>query len=404
MKKKIKVEQLTPGMFIHDFNSSWLDHPFFSNSTKVKNEKIIEKVVKSGIREVYIDTDRGLDVADAPTEEEVKQEIQSEIDKFIDPETKDIDPVPLQEELVKAKEIKKEAKQTIQHIMDDARFGKQIEKERVEHVVMKMVSSIFRNQNALISLGRIKQADEYTYMHSMSVCILMISFGKHLGFDLKQLRDVGVGAMLHDIGKMKVPQDILNSRRRLSDKEYEKMKEHVEHGRILLEETPGIAEASVLLAAQHHERLDGSGYPNGLTGDQISHYAQAAAIVDVYDAITSERCYNRGLPPTEALKKLFEWSACYFNSELVQQFIRCIGIYPVGSLVRLESGLIAIVLNNDGKSLLHPVVRVIYDAKKGKYIAPYDINLSQRSEKDNEDRITSYESPDKINVIPEMYL
>lgn len=404
MIKKIKVDQLTPGMFIDDFNTSWLDHPFFDNSAKVRNDKIIEKITKSGIQEVYIDTDRGLDVADASTEEEVKQEIQSEIDKVIDLDTKSIEPVPIQEELVKAKEIKREARQTIHNIMDDVRFGEQIKKEQVEQIVMKMVSSIFRNQNALISLGRIRKADEYTYMHSMSVCVLMISFGKQLGFDLKQLRDVGVGAMLHDIGKMKVPQEILNSKRPLSDEEYEMMKEHVEHGRILLEETPGIADTSVLLAAQHHERLDGSGYPKGLVGDNISNCAQAAAIVDVYDAMTSARCYKRGLPPTEALKKLFEWRTRYFNSELVQQFIRCVGIYPVGSLVRLESGVIAIVLNNDDKSLLHPVVRVIYDTQKGKYTVPYDIDLSHQVEKNNEDRIISYESPDKINVIPEMYL
>jgi putative nucleotidyltransferase with HDIG domain len=265
---------------------------------------------------------------------------------------------------------------------------------------MKMITSIFRNQNALLSLGRIKQADEYTYMHSMSVCVLMISFGKHLGLDLKQLRDIGVGAMLHDIGKMKVPQDILHSKRPLTEKEYEKMKEHVEFGRTILEETGGIAETSVLLTAQHHERLDGSGYPNRLKGDRISTYAQAAAIVDVYDAITSERCYRRGVPPTEALRRIFEWSKCYFDNELVQQFIRCVGIYPVGSLVRLESGLLAVIINNDEKSLLHPVVRIIYDTKKGKHTAPYDIDLS----KGEGDRIASYEVPDKINVIPEMYL
>ena len=328
----------------------------------------------------------GLDVADAPKEEEVKQEIQTKIDKVMDLDTKAIEPVPIQEELVRAKEIKREARETIHNIMEDIRFGNQIKRDKVEHIVMKMVSSIFRNQNALISLGRIRTVDEYTYMHSMSVCILMISFGKHLRFDLNQLRDVGVGAMLHDIGKMRVPQEILHSKKPLSDEEYEKMKEHVEYGRILLEETPGISDTSVLVAAQHHERLDGSGYPTGLAGNDISKCAQIAAIVDVYDAMTSERCYNRGLPPTEALKKLFEWSERYFNRELVQQFIRCVGIYPVGSLVRLESGMIAIVLNNDDKSLLHPVVRVIYDTNKGKYTLPYDIDLSHQAEKNHADR------------------
>lgn len=391
-------------MFIDDFNISWMDHPFLNNSVKVRNNKLIEKIADCGIHEVYIDTARGLDVADAPTEVEVKQGLRTGIDMVIDPDIKAIGTVPIQEELVRAKEIKREAKETIHNIMEDIRFGNPIKKDKVEHVVMKMVSSIFRNQNALISLGRIRTVDEYTYMHSMSVCILMISFGKHLRFDLHQLKDVGVGAMLHDIGKMKIPQEILHSKKQLSDEEYEKMKEHVKYGRILLEETPGIAETSILVAAQHHERLDGSGYPNGLIGNDISKYAQIAAIVDVYDALTSERSYKHGLPPTEALKKLFEWSERYFNGELVQQFIRCVGIYPVGSLVRLGSGLIAIVLNNDAKNLLHPVVRVIYDTKKGKYTVPYDIDLSHQAKKNNAYRITSYESPDEINVVTEMYL
>ncbi len=401
MKKKIKVEQLRPGMYIDDFNCSWLDNPFFSNSIKVNNEETIEKTIDNGIREVYIDTDKGLDVDDAPTEEEVNQEIQAELKKVVEPEIKNSNPVPIQEEIVKAKEIKKEAKQTVKNIMDDIRFGKRIEIEKVDHVVMKMISSIFRNQDALISLGRIKQADEYTYMHSMSVCILMISFGKHLGFDSKQLKEVGVGAMLHDIGKMKVSQEILNSKRLLTDEEYNQMKKHVEYSRILLEEIPGIADTSVLLAAQHHERVDGSGYPNGLIGNEISKYGQAAAIVDVYDAITSERCYSHGVSPTEVLRKLFEWSKFYFNSELVQQFIRCIGIYPVGTLVLLESGMLCIVLNHGEKGLLHPVVRIIYDTKTEKHITPYDFDLSQGG---TEDKIKSYESPNIWQIRPEMYL
>lgn len=404
MKKKVKVEQLTPGMFIDDFNCSWIDHPFFGNSAKIKDDKIIGKIRSNGISDVYIDTDKGLDIADAPTEEEVKKEIQTEIDKVIKTKKRTSDPVTVQEEIVKAKEIKKEAKQAIQNIMEEVRFGKPIKTESVEHVVDKMIASILRNQDALICLGRIKRADEYTYLHSMSVCALMISFGKHLGFNSKELREVGIGAMLHDIGKMKVPQEILNSKRSLSKKEYEQMKKHVEHSRILLEQTHNIAETSISIAAQHHERLDGSGYPNGLKGDEITNYGQAAAIVDVYDALTSERCYKRELAPTETLRKLFEWSKSDFNAELVQQFIRCIGIYPVGTLVCLESGLVAVVLNNDDNNLLYPVIRVIYDTKKGEHIMPYDIDLSKQLDRASGDKIAGYESPDKINVISEIYL
>ncbi len=399
MIKKIKVNQLKPGMFIHNLNCGWIRHPFLSNNIKVKNEKTIEKIINYGIREVYIDSDRGLDVADAPTEEEVSQEIKIELNKVAKTEFKIVNRVPLEKELVKAKSIKKEVKQTVQNIMEEVRFGKQIETEKVERVVDKMVDSIFRNQNALISLGRIKQADEYTYMHSMSVCVLMISFGKYLGFDSKQLREVGVGAMLHDIGKMKVPQEILSKRTRLSDNEYEKMKEHVEHSRVLLEQTHGIAGISILLAYQHHERVDGTGYPKGLKGDEITKYGQAAAIADVYDAMTSRRCYQHKFHPTEVLKKLFEWSKFHYNRDFVEHFIRCVGIYPVGTLVRLENGLLGVVLDHSEKSLLNPVVSVVYDSKKERHITPYDIDLSQGG-----DRIICYELAEKWNIKSEMYL
>jgi putative nucleotidyltransferase with HDIG domain len=399
MIKKIRIDQLKPGMYVHDFNCGWMRHPFLSSSIKVKDEKTIERIINYGIREVYIDSDKGLDVTDAPTEEEVSQGIQTELNKVAETKSDIEYHVPLKKELVRAREIKKEAKQTVQNIMEEVRFGRQIKTEKVEHVVGKMIDSIFSNQDALISLGRIKQTDEYTYMHSMSVCVLMISFGKHLGFDSRQLKEIGVGAMLHDIGKMKVPQEILNKKARLSDKEYELMKEHVEHGRILLEKTQGISDTSILLAAQHHEKMDGRGYPRGLKGNEISIYGQTSSIVDVYDAMTSKRCYQRRYEPTEVLKKLFEWRELY-NVDLVQHFIRCVGIYPVGQLVRLESGLLGIVLNHGEKNLLHPVVRIIYDAKKERHIRPYDIDLSQHSE----DKVENYESQDKWNIKPEMYL
>ncbi len=400
MIKKIKIDRLRPGMFIHDLNCGWMRHPFISNSIKIRNEKTIEKIIDHGICEVYIDTDKGLDVTDAPTLKEVNQEIQTELHKVAEAiKLENGCRVPIGREIVKAKEIKKEAKQTVQNIMEEVRFGKQIKTEKVEKVVGKMIDSIFRNKDALISLGRIKQADEYTYMHSMSVCVLMISFGKYLGFDQQQLKEVGIGAMLHDIGKMRVPQYLLQKRSLLSDGEFNTIKEHVEYSRVLLEQTGNIADTSILLAYQHHERVDGTGYPNNLKGDEISKYGQAAAIVDVYDAMTSKRCYQRKSQPTDVLRKLFEWSEFHYNKDLVQHFIRCVGIYPVGTLVRLESGLLGVILNTGEKSLLQPRIRTIYNTKKQRLITPRDIDLSKGG-----DRIVCHESPEKWKIIPERYL
>jgi HD-GYP domain-containing protein (c-di-GMP phosphodiesterase class II) len=405
MIKKIKVEQLQQGMFIHDFNCGWLNHPFLTNSMKINDEQIIQKVKDFGIRELYIDTDNGFDVGGAPTEDEVRQEVQTGINRIIEPEKLRRDPVSIKEEIVKAKEIKNKAKETIHGIMEDIRFGKQIKTEEVGQVVDTMIDSIFRNQDALISLGRIKEKDEYTYMHSVSVGVLMISFGKYLGFDMQVLKEVGVGAMLHDVGKMIVSQALLNKEDKLTEEELGMMRKHVEYSRMLLEQTHGISETAITMAAQHHERFDGTGYPLGLKGEEISYYARGLAIADVYDAMTSKRCYQDNFLPTEVLKKLYEWSSYHYDRNLVEQFIRCVGIYPVGTLVRLESGLVGVVFQHGEKSLLYPIVRIVYNAKYGSFVrVPYDLDLSQPSKKSGEDRIVSYESPEKFGIKPEMYL
>ncbi len=347
MIKRINTKQLKPGMFIDDMNCGWLRHPFLTNKITISDEEMIERIVKHGIREVYIDTEKGLTVTDAPTMEEVNRDIQAEMDRVAESKPDPAPQVPIKDELKKAREIKKEAKKTIHNIMDDVRFGKQIETVKVESVVSNMVNSIFRNQDALLSMGRLKKIDEYTYMHSMTVGVLMIAFGKHLGFDKDTLQKIGIGAMLHDIGKMNVPEELLTSDRKLLDHEYEIMKQHVVHSRTLLENTEGISETSIKIAAQHHERIDGSGYPDGLKGEDISSLGKAAAIADVYDAMTSKRKYQPRYEPTEVLRKLFEWSEHFYDKQMVQQFIRCVGIYPVGTLVRLESGPSVIDLSKD---------------------------------------------------------
>ncbi len=393
MIKKVKTSQLKIGMYIHDVNCAWLDHPFMSNHVKIKSEKEIAKISDYGIREVYIDTDKGLDVADAPTREEVNAKIDSEIDEVVKPELSRGNLVSVREEMTRAVEVKKEAKKTVAGIMNDVRLGKQIEIEKVEHVVEKMVESIFRNKDALSSLGRIKKVDEYTFMHSVSVGVLMISFGKYLGLEYEVIKELGVGGLLHDLGKVHVPVEILTSTDKLTEEEFLKVKEHVSHGRSILEKTPNMHENSILVAAHHHERVDGTGYPDKLKGDQINKYAQMAAIADVYDAMTSQRCYQRQFQPTETLKKLYEWGDAY-NQELVQQFIRCVGIYPVGSFVQLESGLLGIVLDHGEKGLVDPIVRVVYDAIKQKHLMPRDIDLSRNGN----DKVKSYEDPGKWNI------
>lgn len=403
MIKKITVSQLRPGMFIHDLDCGWLDHPFLRNRFKVENEAQIRKITDHGVQHLYIDTDHGLDAADAPTSKEVRAGLEQEMIAVAQAESGKRPTATLAEELPRAAKIHSEANRIIRNILQDIRLGKQVEVEQLNPVVEQMTQSILRNKDALLNLSRIKQKDAYTFQHSVSSCALLISFCRALGLEADVTRLAGIGGLLHDVGKMKVPDEILNKPGRLTDDELGVMKSHVVHSREILEQTPGVARLSLEIAAQHHERFDGSGYPLGLKGDEISLYGQMSAIVDVYDAITSDRCYHKGMQPTDALSKLFEWSKFHFNESLVHAFARSIGIYPVGTLVRLESGQLGVVVEQR-ENLLQPKVRVFYNIKRAHTIVPKDIDLSRPLGQGGADRIVGHETPGHWGLDPQKYL
>jgi len=381
-----------------------MEHPFLVGALKIKNDKTIEKIAGLGVREVYIDTLKGLDVIDAPTETEVNAEIEHKMIAMVQ-QTKPITTTStLNEELKRSRKVYGEANKIISNIMHDVRIGKQVEVERIDPVVEKMANSILRNKDALLSLCRIKNKDDYTFLHSVSVGALLISFAHALDFKRDVIKLLGVGGMLHDIGKTKVPNEILNKPGALTEEEFVIMKSHVVHGCSILRKSPGIAQVSFDVASQHHERFDGSGYPLGLKNSEMSVYGQMAAIVDVYDAITADRCYHKGMEPTVAIRKMFEWSKFHFNPKLLRTFIRIVGIYPVGTLVMLESGKIGVVIEQSETDMTRPLVRIIFDAKKNYFIAPKDIDLAKPLGQGGGDRIINYESSAKWNIDPNKFM
>ncbi|TCS72659.1 putative nucleotidyltransferase with HDIG domain [Sulfuritortus calidifontis] len=386
--KKVAVSQLKSGMYIHDLNCGWMDHPFLTNQFPIKDDATLRTLGTLGIREVYIDTAKGLDVGDAPTEHEVKQEIAQTMEAIANEPALPM-PVSLEQEIGRARALHKEANQITKNMLKDLRLGKQIEVEKVEPLVEGMIDSIFRNPNAILPLGRLKDHDSYTFQHSVSVCTLMIAFSRGLKLERPIIKEIAMGALLHDVGKAKVPDEILNKPAKLTDAEFDKMKSHVVQSIIILQNTPGITKVMLDVAGQHHERFDGTGYPNKLKGEQISLYGQMGAIVDVYDAITSERVYHKGMPAPAAMAKLLEWSKFHFNPELVRAYIKAVGIYPTGSLVRLESGRLGIVIEQHPEKMLQPVVKAFYSAKKQHYLPPEVIDLAKPS---CQDRIVGHES------------
>jgi len=380
MIKLIPVSKLRVGMYVHDLNRDWIEHNFLRNRFLIKNEKTLQQILALGEGEISIDTSRGADV------EEI-QDLPSPIKPLMTPRQEPVvvRPARLGEERRHAKKLHAEANRIVHSMMNDVRMGRQIAIEHVENVVGRIVDSIFRQQNALLPLAQLKDHDNYTFQHSVSVCALMTSFARALALSHEIIREIAIGALLHDVGKATIPDAILNKTNKLTDAEFEQMKTHVVQSKIILEATPGISPIAVSVAAQHHERFDGSGYPNKLKGEAIDRYGQMSAIVDVYDAITSNRCYHEGMPPTEALRRMLEWSKIHFNPELVQIFIRSIGIYPTGSLVRLESGRLAIVEEQHLDKLTEPTVKTIFHTR-GYYLKPELIDLRY-----SQDRITGYE-------------
>ena len=393
-------------MYVSDINSSWTDHPFLLNQFLVKDKKMINKIISVGVREVYIDPSKGLDVPDAPTYAEIQKEIEGDMiniagDKKEGRRGDSYRRVTIYEEMGSAKKIFGEAVRIIHNIMNEARLGNQVGIERAEPVVGQISDSILRCPDAFLSLCRVKNKDDYTFQHSVAVCALQVAFSRSVGLDERSIYYAGIGGLIHDIGKIMVPGNILNKPGKLTEDEFAIMKSHVSESKKILDSISGIENISKQVACEHHERYDGTGYPNGLSGEAISRTGRMAAICDVYDAITSDRVYHKGMTPHEALSKILEWSSFHFDRLLVEQFVRAVRIYPVGTLVQLKSGLIGVVVEQCEENLLYPSVRVFYDSGRGRYVEPLYLDLSKIN---GEDKIELQVSPEKLGIDPLSFL
>lgn len=398
MIKKIISSELRVGMYIHELDCDWLTHPFLKNQFKLASEDQIAKIIDTGIHYVYIDTTKGLDVPDAPTEEEVRETLQQEMINLVTAEPPAIIHATREEEIQRAHAIKGRAQALVRNVMADARLGRAVEAEQVDHVVESITESILRNSGAILGLLTIRNKDDYTFLHSVSVCALLVAFCRTLNIDTETTRQAGTGGLLHDTGKAFVPDNVLNKPGKLTDEEFELIKRHPRDGYDALLKSPEIGPIPLDITLHHHERMDGNGYPDKLPPEKIQQLVRMASIVDVYDAITADRCYHRGIPATDALRKLHEWSSFHFDPKLVQAFIRCVGIYPVGTLVKLESERLGVVIEQNDANLLQPRLKIIFSAKTGNRVEPYDLDLSKPMGSGGADRILGHEDPQKWKI------
>lgn len=397
MIKKICVQQLELGMFLESFCGSWMEHPFWRTRFKLVHPQDLQRIRASSVREVWIDTRKGLDVAQGAAAETCDG-----VDGWTEPPPGGISalagphaeepPVSLGEEIHRARQICLRSRQAITSMLQEARMGRAIQQEDARALVSEISGSIARNPHALLSMARLKTADDYTYMHSVAVCALMVALGRELGLDEKMIREVGLAGLLHDIGKMAIPLDILNKPGKLTDSEFVCVKSHPEEGWKMLQEGRGVGETTLDVCLHHHEKVDGSGYPHRLAGDAISLVAKMGAVCDVYDAITSNRPYKAGWAPTESLRKMTEWSNGHFDPTVFRAFVKAVGIYPLGSLVRLQSGRLGVVVSQTGKSLLTPQVKVFFSTRSNAHVRPELVDLDRPG---CPDRIVDHEDPSR---------
>ncbi len=398
MIKKIASHALRPGMYVCDLGCRWTDHPFALNRFTVREEDIGE-ILEAGIAEVSIDTERGEDVtapASAPPPRATAETLVALASVPSRPPR-----VGLEKEIARAKQVHAASCRVVREVLRDARLGRQVSIERATGVVESIAQSILSNPGPLLALGRIRKKDEYTFMHSVSVCTLLMVVASSAGLGEEAVRDAGLGALLHDIGKTAIPDEVLNKPGKFTDSERTLMRSHVVKGADMLAGRPGVSAAALDVVAQHHERYDGSGYPHKLREAEISPLGQMAAVVDVYDALTSDRIYHKRLSPPAAVGKIFEGAGSQFNPEIVQALIRSVGIYPTASLVMLESGRLALVIEQSDGTLLQPKVRVVYDTREAEFVKPYDVDLAHHGAGD---RIVQHESPEKWGIEPFLYL
>ncbi len=380
MLKKIHIDQLRKGMYIQELCGSWMEHPFWRSSFLLTEKKDFQKILDSSITELWIDTAKGADVQageQAISEEQAQAEVNKKIQQLADTShNKTIQPVAIDEELNRAAKICTRSKEAVVSMFQEARLGNAIDAHNAQALVEEIYESVNRHSAALLSLARLKTADDYTYMHSVAVCALMIALARQLNLSEHEVHQAGMAGLLHDLGKAFTPNEVLNKPGKLTDEEFAIMKSHPSKGYHILKETPSIDDVALDVCLHHHEKINGSGYPEGLSGEMISQFAKMGAVCDVYDAITSNRPYKSGWDPAESIRKMAEWTEGHFDPQIFQHFVKSIGIYPTGSLVRLDSEKLGVVIEQTQHSLLTPKVKVFYSIKSGTRIAPKVLDLS----------------------------
>ena len=383
---QIATASLQIGMHVVELDRPWLETPFLTQGFVIKNDREIRRL-QEYCRFVHIlpDYKPGRRAAAEPEFEEPRQ-TKSELfgDRAF---TVYRDQAVWARELPQAKVAIEQLSENIGLIFQNLAQSGELEMLKIKSTVEPMIDSVTRNPDACLWLARMKQVDNYTYQHALGTSIWAVALGRQLGLPKTDLRSLAIGGMMMDVGKIQVDSGLLNAERRLSPEEFAEVKEHVRLGIEAFGGKGFLNEEIMDMVAYHHERVDGSGYPQGLKGNKIPIYGRIAAIVDTYDAITSHRSYSRGIPPAQAVKHLYAQRGKDFQAELVEEFIQAIGIYPAGTLVELSSGEIAIIVAEYRTRRLRPRVMVLLDAQRRALDEPFVVDLLETTHTESGDEL-----------------
>jgi len=403
MRTTIPLDQLTIGMTVVGMDRSWLKTPFLRHRVRITRRDQIDKLRSAGVRFVDVEGEECAESVTVPPLGETSDPILSQPADEPVKITPEHHTATFDEELPVSYDIYRSAKEVVEAAMQDVRMGRAIDSDSVSRLVTGMVDSILRNSDALVSLSRLKRFDEYTFFHSVNTSVLSVALGRRLDLSRHDLHLLGSGTLLHDIGKTKIPLEILNKPGRFEPHEFEIMKQHALRGVEVLSATTGFQEEIMRPALEHHERIDGTGYPFGRNRAELTSFGLIASIVDVYDAMTSDRCYHKGLPAHRVLQHLYNLGQDgHLDSQYVQQFIQCVGVYPVGSCVLLDTGEAGIVSQLNEDQPVSPKLILVRDATLCT-IPPKAINLKEQETKPVRKIIAVVDSKE-LTIDVEMYL
>lgn len=375
MIRKISVSQLRPGMFVVDLHKRWIEHSLWRSRFMVHDGDQVVRLIEEGIIEVSIDTQKGIDI---PPPVKKPEEFESHFRSLDEIKAAVPRTVSLEEERRRSHSLLAETGRVVGQLIQSVRLGERADAGRLEPLIGRLIESVGRNPDALVPMARLKGKENYAADHAVATAALIVALGRQLDIDPLEQERLALGALLKDIGEAAIDARLIDKPGMLSRDEYSIVQGHVQEGLALLERATHLSDTSLQVVHDHHERYDGAGYPYRTGGADISLAGRMAAIVDTYDAMTSDRPYRTAISPSLALRQLYGESGRQFDPELVATFVRTVGVYPIGTLVLLESGHLAVVDQVHPQNLLAPVVKVIYHTGHRQYVSPVVVDLARK--------------------------